>query len=226
MQAPTKNTSVVVGIDVGGIKKGFHAVALKGGSFLDMLKSPEPNELLRFCRDYGALAVGIDAPCRFRAGDNRRSAERELSQNRISCFTTPTLKMADRPFYGWMHNGAALYHAIESGYSLYDGRDPATTPAVFETYPHAVERAFCDSASAKQKGTFRRKLLESCAINTSALTNIDFVDAGLCALTAHHLLTGTFRIFGDPHEEPFDGLIVVPRLEWPASSPNSSDYLV
>lgn len=215
MHTPLTDEPVAVGIDVGGTKKGFHAVALKGGAYLDLFKSLDPNELLRFCRDCGALAVGIDAPCRFRAGAARRSAERALQSEGISCFSTPTEEMSGRPFYGWMHNGAALYRAIESLYPLYDGLLPTRKPVVFETYPHAVERAFCDSASAKQKGTYRRKLLEACGVSTSKLMNIDFVDAGLCALTANHLITGKFKIFGDLNQKGFDGLIVVPRVFTP-----------
>ena len=29
------STSIVVGVDVGGPKKGFHAVALRGGQFVE-----------------------------------------------------------------------------------------------------------------------------------------------------------------------------------------------
>ena len=39
------------------------------------------------------------------------------------------------------------------------------------------------------------------------LTNIDMVDAALCALTAQHLLNRTFKTYGDAAE----GFIVVPK---------------
>ena len=41
----------VVGIDVGGERKGFHAVALRAGQFVDTKSSTDPKELVKWCRD-------------------------------------------------------------------------------------------------------------------------------------------------------------------------------
>ena len=35
--------TTVVGIDVGGKRKGFHAVALRDGTFVDRITDPDPN---------------------------------------------------------------------------------------------------------------------------------------------------------------------------------------
>ncbi len=43
-------------------------------------------------------------------------------------------------------------------------------------------------------------------IDISALTNMDLVDAALCALTAQHLVAGSIKTYGDIT----DGFIVVP----------------
>jgi len=41
----------VVGIDVGGAKKGFHAVALENGAYLDRKKSSSVSELVEWCEN-------------------------------------------------------------------------------------------------------------------------------------------------------------------------------
>ena len=63
-------------------------------------------------------------------------------------------------------------------------------------------------ASRKHKGIQRRAVLEQAGINLARLTNIDLVDAALCALTAHHAATGGECVsFGKPDT----GLIIVPQ---------------
>jgi len=52
----------------------------------------------------------------------------------------------------------------------------------------------------------RRTLLQEREINIQPLTNIDWIDAALCALAAHHFLSGSVNTHGDVEE----GFIVVP----------------
>jgi predicted RNase H-like nuclease len=52
----------------------------------------------------------------------------------------------------------------------------------------------------------RRELLGEAGIVTKPLSNIDVVDAALCALAAQALLAGRFQTYGDAEE----GFIVVP----------------
>lgn len=58
---------------------------------------------------------------------------------------------------------------------------------------------------AKQKRTDRPRLLRKAGLSIYSLSNIDLVDAALCALTAQHLLACTFKTYGDVQE----GFIVV-----------------
>jgi predicted RNase H-like nuclease len=44
-------------------------------------------------------------------------------------------------------------------------------------------------------------------IRIDSLANIDQLDAAICVLAAHHLLTGRFKTYGDAAE----GFIVVPN---------------
>ena len=86
---------------------------------------------------------------------------------------------------------------------------PPSAPACFETFPHAITwHLRGGSAAAPQKRLQRRALLEQDGIHAAPLTSIDWIDAALCALAAHHLASGRpCRAYG----EPASGLIVVPR---------------
>ena len=57
--------SIVVGVDIGGLKKGFHAVALQDGHYREKLSTLIPIEIAAWCRRFKAAVVGIDAPCRW-----------------------------------------------------------------------------------------------------------------------------------------------------------------
>jgi len=200
---------VVVGIDVGGPRKGFHAVALRGGVYLEKFAALDAQSIVLWCYQLNAKVVGIDAPCRWSTIGKSRGAERELAAEGISCFSTPTRQSAEnRDFYRWMLNGAELYEHLERDYQLFDGRNAALGQTCFETFPQAVACALAGRiVSAKQKRVVRRELLREARIETMPLANIDMVDAALCALTASHLLTGSIRTYGDVTE----GFIVVPR---------------
>jgi hypothetical protein len=130
---------------------------------------------------------------------------------RISCFATPSFAIAKRHpsnYYSWMLNGAALYaELLSSGYKLFAGRLEPRRPTCFETFPHAIACALQGKiVSAKHKRPVRRALLQRNGIDTRALTNIDWIDAALCALAACHLVSGSIESYGDGE----DGFIVVP----------------
>ena len=42
--------SIVVGVDVGGLKKGFHAVALQAGQYREKFSTLIPTEIATWCR--------------------------------------------------------------------------------------------------------------------------------------------------------------------------------
>ena len=79
----------VVGIDVGGVRKGFHAVALRDGVYAGQLATGDVQELAHWCRSVvGASVIAIDAPCRWSTGGRARPCERELMRQGICCFET------------------------------------------------------------------------------------------------------------------------------------------
>lgn len=198
-----------MGIDVGGPKKGFHAVALGDGCYHDKIATLKASEIEAWCLKLDARVVGIDAPCRWSTTGRSRWVERKLRDEGIKCFYTPSKEVAEtNDFYQWMRLGAELYRLIEQHYRLFDGvAAPTTDRSCFETFPHAVACTLAGKiVSAKHKRSDRRKLLRQAGMDTEALTNIDTLDAALCALTAHHLVARTFQKYGDAVE----GFIVVP----------------
>ncbi len=198
---------VCVGIDVGGMAKGFHAVALVPGGGTQTYRSQQPDAVVAWCLALGAAAVAVDAPCRWSASGRSRTAERALYAEGIHAYATPTLAVASvKPFYGWMLNGAALYARLAHHYVAFGGGD--APPRIYlETYPQAIACALAARiVKARNKRADRRALLFQAGVDTDALTNIDYLDAGLCAVAAAYARAGRYRAYGDGSE----GLIVVP----------------
>lgn len=203
---------VVAGIDVGGPRKGFHVVALRDGDYLDKYVAHEASEIATWCRQVGARFIGVDAPCCWSHTGRARPAERELMKEKIWCFSTPTRGKAvahPKKNFHWMLAGEALYDALQVTHPiLVENRAPMDEAVCFETFPQAIACALAGKVvSAKNKATTRRALLQQSGLSIEALTNIDMVDAALCALTAHRLACGSFRTYGEVE----GGFIVVPE---------------
>jgi predicted nuclease with RNAse H fold len=194
------NSQVVAGIDVGGKRKGCHLVLLQGSRILLRARSGEPRDLLDACLAHDVQAVGIDAPCVWSQPGNGRLAEKELAKHGIHCFSTPTRERAETSaFYGWMLCGEQIYKTFAPHFPLLNTARYTDGRASFETFPHAISRAFlgADIASAKQKSVQRRQILHDAHIDITSLGSIDDVDAALCALTAAYLLAGRTQSYGD-----------------------------
>lgn len=96
-----------------------------------------------------------------------------------------------------MLNGERLFQALASSYPLASSPKVAF-PCSIETFPQAVACALAGSVvSAKRKGAVRRDLLRKQGLDLSLLTNIDFVDAALCAVAARYVLLGDARAYGE-----------------------------
>ena len=201
-----------VGIDVGGARKGFHAVALSDGAYTSQLATAEVETIRDWClNEMKAQVIAIDAPCRWSTNGRMRACERELMQRGIHCFASPTREQAIRhpsDYYGWMLRGEALYQALESSHPICTALPVAGEHCCMETFPHAITwHLRGGEAQARQKRRQRRELLGQAGIDLEQLSNIDLVDAALCALTAHRAASGAnCKTYGDP----FEGIIVVP----------------
>lgn len=200
----------VVGVDVGGRQKGFHAVALRGRKFLDKTTNLNPTAVADWCYDKGAMVVAVDAPCHWSSYGSSRLAERQLGERGIHCFFSPTRRAAlSHSFYEWMLNGERLFNSLEShGYPLFEG-ERFEGPMCIETFPHAVVWAMAKRlVPSKHKAASRREALTSGGYDISALSNIDYVDAALCAVTANAFCKSQYTRFGDRQE----GFIITPNV--------------
>lgn len=216
-EAPRDAGGTVVGIDVGGARKGFHAVALRGDGGLARCTSRDAAVLAAWCRELGAELVAVDAPCCWRQGAEARAAERQLMREGIACFASPTREKAlatSSGFYGWMFCGEALYGELaREGYPLAEHPSELRRQRrCFETFPHAIaaqlHRALgLEPALAARKRPQRQALLERFGVDCRELSSIDWIDAALCALAAQLLRSGAeCRVYG----EAASGLLLVP----------------
>ena len=201
----------VVGIDVGGETKGFHAVALLGSIFVAKTKATDPSVILAWCLEQKATIVAVDAPCGWSQDGLSRQAERELVllDEQIYCFSTPIREHAGnnkKGFYDWVFNGEKLYMELQKYFQLFNG-DRRSGSACIETFPQAVVCALEGRlVSAKAKVKVRRETLTNRGYNISNLSNIDFIDAALCAVAADEFRKGNYKMYGNCDE----GFIVVP----------------
>ncbi len=205
----------VVGVDVGGERKGFHAVALRGGALQGRRSTTDATELAQWCRCLGAGVIGVDAPCRWSTDGRARPAERELMAEGIQCFASPSRERAlEHPsnYYGWMLRGEALYRALEPSHPLASGLPSPGQRCCFETFPHAITCQLhrtlgLEPAAASRKRLERRALLALCGVACDQLSSIDWIDAALCALAADQAARGgPCRVYG----EVSSGVLIVP----------------
>jgi predicted nuclease with RNAse H fold len=201
----------VVGIDVGGKRKGFHAVVLRRGSFVNKKTDPDPAVIVEYCLEQKATVVAVDAPCAWSQSGSSRLAERELALvgEKIFCFATPTRARAKKHvkgFYDWVFNGEKLYMLLQEHYPLFNGERWKGRMCI-ETFPHAVVCAMTGHVvPAKPKAKVRRKALHDRGYDICDLPNIDFVDAAICAVAADEFRKGNYQLFGNREE----GFIIVP----------------
>ena len=152
----TSTLLTVVGIDVGGTRKGFHAVALENGRFLDHKKTGDARELVAWCaQGIGARVIAVDAPCRWSTDGRARPAERELMRKGVYCFSSTTRAKAlvhRTDNFGWMLRGEELYQSLEATHPLCSVLPCPSERYSFETFPHAVTwHLRGGNASAKRK---------------------------------------------------------------------------
>ncbi len=207
---PHRDHARVVGIDVGDTAKGFHLVALHGAKLVATKTTIDPLEAAQWCAEVSATLVGIDAPCGWsRVGAKRREAEDTLARFGYATHATPTRERATQiPFYRWMLNGERLYAALQPRFPLY--RQVGTKPPFcFETYPYL---AACGYAAKRLKAAHkkidRRNVVKAAGVDDAPLTNIDFVDAAICALVALSISIDYGTAAGNPGE----GYMLYPPL--------------
>lgn len=200
----------VIGIDVGGPKKGFDAVVLEHLDVVERLRTADVAKLCAWCLQRTPQVVAVDAPCRWRA------AERAFVAQAVNCYFTPTQQRArGHKFYAWMLPGADLFAALEQHFPLFLDAG-SSRPASIETFPHAVASALAGrvvSAKPADKRRVRSELLRRAGLALTEHETLDQLDALLCALAARAFALGRFTAHGDTA----GGYIVVPRDPLPST---------
>ena len=108
-----------------------------------------------------------------------------------------------------MLRGEALFKALENEYPLCRKLPFVKGKCSFETFPHAITwHLRKGNADASKKRKQRSALLSKAGIDLSELTNMDLLDAALCALAAYHLAIGRGCV---SYGEQESGLIIVPN---------------
>ena len=127
----------------------------------------------------------------------------------MRCFYTPTRALAAKSrFYDWVFNGELLYQKL--GLPIFMGEQSQETCAI-ETFPHAVQMSLWaeDPNPIGNKRSVRESTLALKEnYDTSQLSNIDFIDAALCAVSADYFAHHQFIAYGCKTE----GYIVLPKI--------------
>lgn len=211
-----RNLPVVAGIDVGGERRGFHLVALKGAAIQSTWTTHDAAEAAAWCVNQGVCLVGVDAPSGWSQGIdgklNSRAAERDINREGFRIFFTPERETGTkRKFSHWMLNGERLYAELVKHYPLYGGEPSTPARCCFETYPYIAACGLANRRmSAKNKNRDRREIIRSAGIEPVSLKNQDFVDAAICALVAYSVHIDYCTAYGDSQE----GFILTPPLHF------------
>ena len=92
-----------VGIDVGGVRKGFHIAALRGDVVVSIERVHSPALAARRCSDMNAAAIAVDAPCGWSSDGRSRLAERSMLLHGIRAYNVPARHLAQLDgFHAWM----------------------------------------------------------------------------------------------------------------------------
>ena len=198
----TRHTSdIALGIDVGGERKGFHAVALNSSRKVvgEPYRLATAAEIGPLIAKLSPAVVAIDAPCQW-SQDKSREAERALARAGIRSFCTPSRARAPQnlTFYGWMFQGEAAFAAATSTHPHFGGGKSVRGHTI-EVFPNATTIVLTGQPNPKgiSKNQWRRQLLAEQGIAPTQFTNIDHVDAALCAFTGLIALESGFTAYGD-----------------------------
>lgn len=198
-----------LGIDVGGVRKGYDLVLLDGARRVVQAKRHvSVDALVGHIEAWRPNVVCIDSPPAW-AVDAPRATEAAVLALGLSLYRTPWADdKKTHAFYAWMLSGFEAFAAARgAGYAMYDGGTSVQGRAQ-EVFPHAIASVLHGARrpAGLRKHLWRREALAAAGVEEAGLKGNDQCDAALCALAGVLALEGTFCWAGEPSE----GVIVLP----------------
>lgn len=194
----------VVGIDVGGRKKGFHGCAIDGNEIVaGPVRLRTVAAAVEWVTELTPSVVALDSPCEPAApGDSSRADEREFMEAKPTiCHIrgTPEQKKLRGAYYAWILHGLDLYKELAAA-GIPEKR-------LIEVFPTASwtewigkrkkrRRAAWTSAGVERLGQSELDLTDIALKTGKPRLNQDDRDAIAAALTARQYEEGKFQRFG------------------------------
>jgi predicted nuclease with RNAse H fold len=181
---------IVMGVDVGGPRKGFDVAVLSGDRLLALRGRQSVQDVVGLARSCGQTTVAIDSP-RSAAppGATRRQGEKLLRDARVCGirWTPPADQLHGNPYYGWIVEGLALYGALEG-----------CTFQVIECFPTASWTRWHGPRGSRRRAAWSREAVAALELNgVPPRTNQDQRDAIAAAVTAAAYELGDVESFGE-----------------------------
>lgn len=171
----------VVGVDVGGPKKGFHGCVIDGERIVAGPQAlGDVAAAVGWVAWFGPTTIAIDSPCEGApAGTKARPDETEFNQAGICHirFTPPLDQLAGNPYYGWIEHGLALYAALAA-------RLPGTE--LIETFPTAAWTVWHGRRGKQARGAWSQDAFDALGLEGAPARRLsqDDRDAVAAALVA------------------------------------------
>jgi predicted nuclease with RNAse H fold len=182
------------GVDVGGKKKGFHAVVIDDGGVVAGPQNIEKaNEVVMWLERFAPVVVAVDSPsCAAPAGERSRAGERALASAVCGIRWTPDAEAlaAGGAYFEWIRNGLELYACLATTTTRWE---------IIEVFPTASFTVWGEKRGQTRRARWSRLILEGLALGglPSRRLNQDDRDAIAAALTARFHDGGETQTFGE-----------------------------
>lgn len=184
----------VVGIDVGGRRKGFHGCALRGKRIVaGPQRLPDVASAVAWVTALTPTTVALDSPRSCAPpGESSRADERALAREVCGIRWTPERsRLADNPYYEWVEHGLELYAALAAA-----GIDRG---ALIEVFPTAAWTIWAGPRGARPRSEWSADALADLGLVGLPPRRLsqDDRDAAAAALVARVHAEGRGRAFGE-----------------------------
>ncbi len=175
-------------MDVGGERKGFDAAVIDERQLLALDDHLDVAGVMRLVAEHEPVVVAIDSPrCFAPDGQTSRDGERLLARAICGIRWTPDRAQCDGDYYAWIHEGLALYQALDG-----------TGPDVIEVFPTASWTRWLGKRGKRPRADWTIEGLAQVDLDgLPKRSNQDQRDAIAAALTAREQTAGNTEALGE-----------------------------